>query len=147
MKVGNIVNIVEVDQPDGVSYALFVDYLVSRNQPPGAPTDPNIPPSTVAEGRAWSQLPGSDQFGAWGTLGKIISVEKTPKGMLIVQQLPEGPHRSLVSSDTVMVRNDRSPQSVVKIGENVAVILRKGPDGKPTANRILVGGKGTIPPM
>lgn len=147
VKVGNIVNIVEVDQPDGVSHALFVDYLASRNAPPGTSFDSDIPPSTVPEGRAWSQLPGSDQFGAWGTLGKIISVEKTANGMVVVTQLPEGLHKSLVSSETVMVRNDRSPQSVVKVGENVAVILRKGPEGKPMANRILVGGKGTIPPM
>ena len=142
--VGNTVNIVEVDQPDGVSWALFVDYLASRN---GAALPAGVPQSTTAKGRSWSQVPGKDQFGAWGTLGTIVGVEQTDRGLLVKTEIPEGVRKTIVSPETVFVRNDRSPQSVVKVGENVAVILHKGADGKPTANRVLVGGKGTIPPM
>src|SRR5205085_7168802 len=128
--VGNTVNIVEVDQPDGVSWALFVDYLASRN---GAALPAGVPQSTVAMGRAWSQIPGKDQFGAWGTLGTIVAVEPTDRGLLVSTKIPEGVRKTIVPPGTVMVRNDRSAQSVVKVGENVAVILRKGAGGKATA--------------
>lgn len=141
--IGNIVNIVEVDEADGISRALFVDYLATRNARPGATTTA----PAVTGGRAWSQLPGRDEFGAWGTIGRITRVEKTPKGLLVVTEIPDGAHTSLVPPGTVMVRNDPQDQSRVRVGENVAVILNKGADGKPVARRVLVGANGTIPPM
>ena len=134
--VGNLVNIVETDQPDGISWALHVDLLAARDTP-----------SAIPQGRTWSQIPGRDEFGAWGTLGRIASVEKNERGLLVEIAWPEGRHRQIIPPGTPMVVNEPGDASIVKPGENVAVILQKGPDGKPFARRVLVGSKGTVPPM
>jgi hypothetical protein len=114
------------------------------------PTPP--PPSggaagVVTKGRNWAQMPGRDEFGAWGALGTVTSVQKTADGTLVVTALSEGSHTSLVPPGIPLVRMDAGDQSMIKVGVNAHVLLRKGPDGKPVSARILVGANGTIPPM
>ena len=133
LQVGNLVNIVEVDAPNGISEALFVDKL---------PLDLPAP-----RGRAVSQMPGSDAPGAWGSLGTIIALERAAEGTIIVTQLPQGQHRSLTKRSTVMVTNTASDQSIVKAGDHVCVIVHPGQHGEPVAFRVLVGANGSVPPM
>ncbi len=143
---GHVVNIVEVDWKDETPRALYVDYF------PLLPT-PAAPPPTggmagvVTKGRNWAQLPGKDEFGAWGALGKVISVDKTPAGLLVVTDLAEGPHTSLVPPGIPLVQMQAGMQDMVKVDTNAHVLLRKGPDGKPVSNRILIAANNGIPPM
>jgi hypothetical protein len=145
LTVGLVVNIVEVDWKDEIPRALYVDTFPRR-----APTPPPSSGGTagvVTKGRNWAQMPGRDEFGAWGALGKVLSVQKTADGILVVTELSEGPHTSLVPPGTPIVRNEPGDQSMVKAGMNAHVLLRKGPDGKPVSARILIGATGGIPPM
>jgi len=152
--VGQRVNIVELDMKSissDLPRALYVDHFVGREMPPAAGPfpEPGKGPGGAAgiitKGRNWAQMPGKDEFGAWGALGRVNKVEKVAGGYLVVTELSEGLHTSFVPTGTKIVHNTPGQQSDVKVGDNVHVLLTKE-DGKEVARRILVG-KGTIPPM
>ncbi len=143
---GHVVNIVEVDWKGDTPRALYVDYFVGRNPPPMPPSSGG-PDGVVTKGRNWAQLPGKDEFGAWGALGKVLSVNKAPGGLLVVTELSEGPHTSFVPDGVRKVRNEPGQQSMVTTGVNANVLMRRDTDGKPIGTRILIGANGSAPPM
>lgn len=154
LAVGQRLNIVELDMKSissDLPRALYIDHFVGREMPPAAGPfpEPGKGPGGAAglitKGRNWAQMPGRDEFGAWGALGRVNKVEKVAGGYLVVTELSEGLHTSFVPTGTTIVHNTPGQQSDVKIGDNVHVLLTKE-DGKEVARRILVG-KGTIPPM
>lgn len=156
LAVGNSLNIVELDiksiSNDDLPRALYVDHFVGRNIPPAAVPfpEPGKGPGGAAglitKGRNWAQMPGKDEFGAWGALGRVHSVEKIAGGYLVVTELSEGLHTSFVPTGTPTVNNTPGRQEDAKPGDNVHVLLVKQ-DGKDVARRVLVGKNGVIPPM
>jgi hypothetical protein len=155
LAVGRRLNIVELDMKSissDLPRALYVDHFVGRDMPPAtAPfPEPGKGPGgaagVITKGRNWAQMPGRDEFGAWGALGRVNKVEKVAGGYLVVTELSEGLHTSFVPTGTRIVHNTPGQQSDVKVGDNVHVLLTKE-DGKEVARRILVGANGTIPPM
>lgn len=155
LAVGQRLNIVELDMKSissDLPRALYVDHFVGREMPPAAGPfpEPGKGPSgaagVITKGRNWAQMPGRDEFGAWGALGRVNKVEKVAGGHLVVTELSEGLHTSFVPTGTNIVHNTPGQQSDVKVGDNVHVLLTKE-DGKEVARRILVGKSGAIPPM
>jgi hypothetical protein len=130
---GTLINVTEVDQPGGVSHALVVDEV-----------DPDIDKKIGAHmGRATADLVP----GAMGTLGPVVMVRKTRAGILIEQRLPNGEtHRSIAPVGTAWIRNTMSTQSMVKLGSHVSIVARATPDGL-MGSRVLVGARGSIPPL
>src|SRR5688572_12771499 len=123
LAVGRRLNIVELDVKSisgDLPRALYVDHFVGRDMPPvTAPfPEPGKGPGgaagLVTKGRNWAQMPGRDEFGAWGALGRVHSVEKTAGGYLVVTELSEGLHTSFVPTGTRIVHNTPGQQSDVK---------------------------------
>ena len=155
LAVGNSLNVVELDVKSisgDLPRALYVDHFVGRKPDPAASPFPEPgkgPGGTaglITKGRNWAQMPGRDEFGAWGALGRVHSVQKTAGGHLVVTELSEGLHTSFVPAGIPMVHNTPGQQSDVAVGDNVHVLLVRE-SGKEVARRILSGKNGVIPPM
>jgi hypothetical protein len=155
LAVGNSLNIVELDVKSitgDLPRALYVDHFVGRDPEAAKPPfpEPGMGPGgaagVITRGRNWAQMPGKDEFGAWGALGRVNSVEKVAGGHLVVTELSEGLHTSFVPAGVPMVHNTPGQQSDVKVGDNVHVLLIRE-NGKEVARRILVGKGSVIPPM
>ncbi len=124
------------------------------------------PPETVPLASGWTVgyvVPADESILAPGHVVNIVEVDwkdETPralyvdyfpllpgKGLLVVTDLAEGPHTSLVPPGIPLVQMQAGMQDMVKVDTNAHVLLRKGPDGKPVSNRILIAANNGIPPM
>jgi hypothetical protein len=74
------------------------------------------------------------------------TVEKVD-GPVLTLKYKDGEKTVIVPKDAPIVTFDKAERSDLKPGAHVMVVAAKQPDGMYTANRILVGKNGVVPPM
>jgi len=92
--------------------------------------------------RPWDLQPGSTMTNA--TVAQMV---KAVDGQTITLKYKDGEKKIFVPKEAPIVTFDKADRSDLKAGAHVMVVAAKQPDGSFTANRVLVGKNGLVPPM
>jgi uncharacterized protein DUF5666 len=124
------VGIAAMPQPDGTQRALEV--LVFPEAARGS-NEGHYP---------WDLQPESTMTNA-----NVAETVERVEGPVLTLKYKDGEKKIFVPKEAPIVTFDKADRSDLKAGAHVMVVAAKQPDGSFTANRVLVGKNGVVPPM
>jgi hypothetical protein len=130
VKVDKFVGIATLPQPDGTQRALEV--LI-------------FPES--ARGSNEGHYPWDLQPESMMTNATVAETVERVDGPVLTLKYKDGEKKITVPKEAPVVTFDKADRGDLKAGAHVMVVAAKQPDGSFTANRILVGKDGLVPPM
>jgi hypothetical protein len=126
---GSYIGTAAIPQPDGTLRALEVQVFPASMR-------------GIGEGsRPFDVAPGSTMTN--GTIGSIVSAS----GRTLTVTYKGGEKKVFVPDGVPFVSYAPADRSALTPGANVLIFARRAPDGTVTANTVLVGKNGLVPPM
>jgi hypothetical protein len=134
ISAGNYIGTAAVKQPDGSLKALEVHIF------------PESARGTREGHRPWDLQPGSTMTNANVEKVQPRTVAKV-QGQLLTLKYKDGEQKVFIPPGTPVVKNVPGDRSLLKVGTGVYVAAVRGEDGTLTADRIVAGLGGIMPPM
>jgi uncharacterized protein DUF5666 len=134
ISAGNYIGTAAVKQPDGSLKALEVHIF------------PESARGTREGHRPWDLQPGSTMTNANVEKVQPSTVAKV-QGQLLTLKYKDGEQKVFIPPGTPVVKNVPGDRSLLKVGTGVYVAAVRGEDGTLTADRIVAGIGGIMPPM
>jgi hypothetical protein len=134
ISAGNYIGTAAVKQPDGSLKALEVHIF------------PESARGTREGHRPWDLQPGSTMTNANVEKVQPRTVAKV-QGQLLTLKYKDGEQKVFIPPGTPVVKNVPGDRSLLKVGTGVYVAAVRGDDGTLTADRIVAGIGGIMPPM
>jgi hypothetical protein len=134
ISAGNYIGTAAVKQPDGSLKALEVHIF------------PESARGTREGHRPWDLQPGSTMTNANVEKVQPRTVAKV-QGQLLTLKYKDGEQKVFIPPGTPVVKNVPGDRSLLKVGTGVYVAAVRGDDGTLTADRIVAGIGGVMPPM
>jgi hypothetical protein len=134
ISAGNYIGTAAVKQPDGSLKALEVHIF------------PESARGTREGHRPWDLQPGSTMTNANVEKVQPRIVAKV-QGQLLTLKYKDGEQKVFIPPGTPVVKNVPGDRSLLKVGTGVYVAAVRGDDGTLTADRIVAGIGGIMPPM